>query len=75
MRIKVKAYSGYKAEERPISFTIGKKELRVEELLDRWYGEGYEYFKLRGDDRCIYIIRYNRDEDFWELVMMEGEKI
>ncbi|MBI5042240.1 MAG: hypothetical protein HZC10_00040 [Nitrospirae bacterium] len=74
MRIKVKAYSGYKAEERPISFSIGKKELRIEELLDRWYGKDYEYFKLRADDRCIYIIRYNRDEDFWELVMMEEEK-
>ena len=74
MRIKVKTYSGYKAEERPISFTIGEKELRVEELLDRWYGEDYENFKIRADDRCIYIIRNNRDEDFWELVMMEGEK-
>ncbi len=74
MRIKVKAYSGYKAEERPISFSIGEKELKVEELVDRWYGEDYEYLKLRADDRCTYIIRYNRDEDFWELVMMEGEK-
>ncbi len=75
MRIKVKAYSGYKAEERPISFTLGEKELRVEDLLDRWYGEDHEYFKLRRDDGCIYIIRYNRGEDFWELVMMEGEKV
>ncbi len=74
MRIKVKTYSGYKAEERPFFFTIGEKELRVEELLDRWYGEDHEYFKLRADDNCIYIIRYNRNEDFWELVMMEGEK-
>lgn len=74
MRIKVKAYSGYKAEERPISFTIGERELKIEELLDRWYGEDYEYFKLRADDRCIYIIRYNRGDDFWELHMMEKEK-
>ncbi|MFZ3064154.1 MAG: hypothetical protein WA277_02575 [Nitrospirota bacterium] len=74
MRIKVKAYSGYKAEESPISFTLGEKELRTEELLDRWYGEDYEYFKLRADDRCTYIIRYNRVEDFWELVLMESEK-
>lgn len=75
MRIKVNSYSGYKAEERPISFCIGEKELKIEELVDRWYGEDYEYFKLRADDRCIYIIRYNRNEDFWELVMMEGGKV
>ena len=70
MIIKVETYSGYKTSERPISFSIGERALRVEEILDRWYGKDHEYFKLKADDDCTYIIRYNRDEDEWELTMM-----
>jgi len=71
--IMVKTYSGYKADERPISFVIGTRKFEVEECLDRWYGEGYGYFKLRADDGYIYIIRHDMDTNQWELVKMEKE--
>lgn len=71
MRITVDAYSGHKANERPRSFTIGSKVINVVETLDRWYGVDHEYFKLKADDGCTYVIRYDRGEDAWELVMME----
>ena len=71
IRIKVDAYSGHKAEERPRSITIGEKCLKVEEVLDRWYGEDHEYFKLRAEDGYIYIIRYDRKGDTWEFVKTE----
>lgn len=71
MRIKVHAYSGYKADERPDSITLGEKTLKVDDILDRWYGEGYDYFKLLTEDGFIYIIRYDRGLDEWELTMME----
>lgn len=74
MLIKVKSYSGYKADERPLSFTLGERELQVKEILDRWYGEGQDYFKVRADDDYTYIIRYDREKDVWELVMMEKGK-
>lgn len=72
--IKVKTYSGYKADERPLSLTIGSKVLNVEDVLDRWYGEGNDYFKLRADDGYNYIIRHDRNLDEWDLVMMERGK-
>ncbi|MEE9585072.1 MAG: hypothetical protein V3W51_06270 [Candidatus Brocadiales bacterium] len=34
LAIKVKAYAGYKAEERPLAFTLEGKEYRIEEVLD-----------------------------------------
>lgn len=71
--LKVETYSGYRADERPTSFAIGKKVLRVEEILDRWYGEGYAYFKLRADDGYTYIIRHEMNDDQWELHRMEKE--
>ena len=75
MLIKVETYSGYKASERPRSFVIGERVFRVKEIIDRWYGEDYEYFKLKADDGGTYIIRYNRAKDEWELTMMEGPPI
>lgn len=74
--IKVNSYSGFKGEERPVSFTIGDRTFQVVELLDRWYGEGHDYFKVSADDNCVYILRYERELDEWELTMMDarGEK-
>jgi len=71
--IKVETYSGYKADERPVSFAIRERTFAVKEVLDRWYGEGHDYFKVRADDGFIYILRHDRDNDEWELVMMEKD--
>ncbi|MBE9505131.1 MAG: hypothetical protein IME96_13255 [Proteobacteria bacterium] len=70
--IKVKAYSGYKANERPLSFSMGEQEYAIEKIIDRWYGEDEDYFKVKAEDGCTYIIRYHRSEDWWDLVMMDG---
>jgi hypothetical protein len=69
MRIRVESYSGYKANERPIRFYIGDKVLEVKELVDRWFGEEADFFKLVADDGNNYILKYDRDEDSWELTM------
>jgi hypothetical protein len=69
--IKVETYSGYTADERPVSFIIREKNFTVEEIMDRWYGEEHDYFKLKADDAYTYIIRYDRTTHEWELVKME----
>jgi len=71
--IKVKTYSGYKADERPVSFVIRERVFQVEACLDRWYGEGHSYFKVRADDGYIYTIRHEMDTNQWELVKMVKE--
>lgn len=70
--IKVNSYSGFKAAERPVSFMIGDRTFKVLDLLDSWYGEGHDYFKVSADDKCVYILRHDRELDEWELAMMEG---
>lgn len=72
--IKVATYSGYKADERPTSFVISERTLKVKECLDRWYGEGHAYFKLSADDGYSYIIRHDIFNEEWELVKMEKEE-
>jgi len=69
--LKVECYSGYKADERPLSFTINEKKFLVEEILDQWCGEDYIYFKLRADDGCIYILKHNEKKDLWEIVLFK----
>lgn len=69
MRIQVESYSGFKADERPRYFHLGERKLEVKEILDRWYGQGHDYFKLRADDGHTYILRHARLDDHWEITM------
>jgi hypothetical protein len=67
MKISVESYDGYRAGEKPLRFHIGMNRREVVEILDRWYGEDHDYFKVRADDGAIYVLRYGRGEDDWEL--------
>lgn len=72
--INVSCYSGYKANERPIDFTVRGRKLMVEEIMDRWYGVDHSYFKVLANDQKIYLIRYDQDEDLWTLEKIMGSK-
>ncbi len=74
MRIEVHCYSGCKADERPVSFLLGQRRLGVEEIVDRWYGEDYEYFKVLADDGATYLLRHHTAQERWELIQyVRGE--
>jgi len=45
----------------------------VVDLLDRWYGEDHDYFKVRADDGGEYVLRYGRGDDRWELTQYRAE--
>ena len=67
-KISVTGYSGYKANERPLSFTLGDQRREVKNLIDRWFGQEYDYFKVLADDDRVYLIKWHRDQDAWFLV-------
>ncbi len=66
--IKVESYSGYKANERPISFFFGGQKLSIVDIIDRWYGMEHDYFKVIADDGRVYLLRWQRLSDYWSLV-------
>ena len=68
MRITVYAYSGHRANERPLRFTLGERTIAVVDILDRWYGERERYFRVRTDDGDVYVLKYSDRDDAWELV-------
>jgi hypothetical protein len=67
MRVKVDAYSGHAANERPLRFTLGERTIEVIDVLDRWYGETEHYFRVSGNDGNTYVLKYIEREDQWEL--------
>ncbi|MDH5661787.1 MAG: hypothetical protein OEY92_02205 [Elusimicrobiota bacterium] len=72
--LKVKCYSDYKANQRPISFTINNREFPIKEIVDQWYSPGCLYFKVRDKDNHIYILKYDQEKDLWELEFFRKEK-
>jgi hypothetical protein len=67
IKLQVTCYSGYTAHERPVSFILGKTKFEVRDVIDRWYGPDYLYFKVCADDGDIYILKCDEKTDEWEL--------
>jgi hypothetical protein len=70
--VRVEAYAGYRAEESPRRFFIGKREVGVVEIIDRWLDPVSSHFKVRGDDGGIYILRYSPQSDSWEMILFNS---
>ncbi len=65
--IKVECYSGYKAERRPVSFSLDGKKLMIEKIIDQWRGPEFEYFKVLADDGKVYFLRHDERNGEWTL--------
>lgn len=71
MRIWAETYTGPDGVEMPRRFRLGDHEIGVVDILDQWYGPDYRYFKLKGDDGNLYILRFYESQTEWELTMFE----
>ena len=60
-KIEVVAYSGYKANERPLYFIMDNRKLEVTNIIDRWYG-------VLADDANVYVLKWQRMPDLWFVV-------
>ena len=70
--VRVDCYAGHRAEESPRRFFLGKREITVTEIIDRWLDPAHSYFKVRGDDHGIYILRYTQHSGSWEMVLFDS---
>ena len=67
--LRVECHAGYRGEETPRRFTSGGATVEIAEILDRWLAPDHRYFKVRGADGCVYILRHAVGPDRWELTM------
>ena len=70
--LRVECYAGHRGEETPRRFIIGARAVRVDEVLDRWLDPRHRYFKVRGDDQGVYILRHDIIYDLWELTLFDS---
>jgi hypothetical protein len=69
--VKVDCHAGYRGEETPRRLELGARRVEVVEVVDRWYGPDHRYFKIRGDDGAIYLLRHDEAADRWELTSFQ----
>jgi len=65
--IRVTCYAGYRADQRPLRFSLGERVLQVVVLEDQWYSPHALYFRVRADDGNTYILRHDEESDLWTL--------
>ncbi len=70
--MEVSCNSGDRMNDRPVGFRLLNRSYKVEEILDRWYGEWSAYFKVRADDQNIYLLKYDGNQDRWDLVFYQN---
>ena len=72
--VRVECYAGHRGEETPRRFWVGEPPVDVTEVLDRWIAPDHRYFKLRGNDGDVYILRHDEQGDQWELWMFRSSR-
>jgi hypothetical protein len=71
VQVEVVTYSGFRADERPLRFTLNGVTREVVTVLDRWYGPEDLWFKVEAADG-VYILRYRTPEDCWTMESFRG---
>ncbi|HEY3445138.1 MAG TPA: hypothetical protein VGK67_02195 [Myxococcales bacterium] len=68
MDLTVDCYAGHRGEELPRRLRIGPREIEVAEIVDRWLAPEHRYFRLKGGDGKLYLVRHDERTQRWELV-------
>ncbi len=72
-RVEVRCYSGFKADERPLSFTLCGRELSVMAIESGWFEEDAAEpgrracFRVRTDDGGLYLLSRDEGSGEWTL--------
>ena len=72
MRIEVESVTGDNGIEKPRRIRLNGRVVEIVETIDRWPGRDYYYFKVKGDDGSLYILRLNEARRDWELTMFQS---
>ena len=65
--IRVQCHSGYRAEQRPLSFQLGDRLYQVDCVEDQWYSPAAMYFRVLAEDGNRYLLRHDEECGIWTL--------
>ena len=66
MTIRVECYAGYRGAQEPREL-LGERRLAVVDLVDRWYGPDYRYYRCLADGGDSYVLRYEERSAEWDM--------
>ena len=75
LSVRVECYAGYRGEETPRRFFLGGRAVTVVAVLDRWLAPEHRYFKLRGDDGGVYLLRQDVTCGDWALTLYDSGRV
>jgi hypothetical protein len=59
MQVQVEHRTGDLGVEMPVRFRFDGREVEIVENVDQWYGPDYCYFKIKGNDGNLSILRFD----------------
>ena len=75
MEVRVETYTDEGGVEKVRRVRFDSRQIEIAENLDQWHGTDYRYFKVRGNDGNLYILRHNETRADWELTMYEHPQL
>lgn len=63
----VECYAGYRADQRPVRFTLRGRVFEIECVEDQWYSPGAIYFRVRATDGDYFVLRHDEAQDVWRV--------
>ncbi|MFZ0818735.1 MAG: hypothetical protein WAM91_01605 [Candidatus Acidiferrales bacterium] len=66
-KVRVECYSGYRADERPLRFTLGTQSLEIISVDDQWHSPDATFFRVCASDGNSYVLRHSLEQDVWTL--------
>ena len=73
LEVRVECYAGYRGEESPRRFFLGKRPIEISEIVDRWLDPRCRYFKVRAGDGEVYILRHDTETGIWEMTLFSAD--
>lgn len=72
MQVCVETWSDRDGNEVPCRLHLDARIVDIAEVIDRWHGEDYCYFKVRSAAGDLYILRFDEDRAEWGLTMFQS---
>jgi len=66
----VETYSGHRLHDRPLRFQLNGSWKTVDKVLSSWQEPESLGFTVLAEDGQRYALKYNRESDFWEVVII-----
>ena len=71
MRVRVETYVDHGGVEKLRRVHFDSRHIEITENIDQWHGTDYRYFKVRGSDGNLYILRHDEFRANWKLTMYD----